>query len=167
MILCALYIAKARYSLSLRPVPQRLLRNQHPTRPHPSKTDTQDALKMGRPKPSVAETSYSPQSLPDSHIIVQLGPPRGSSQFISTDPEQTERLVELSQRLKRSGMLAQRGDFGVVNLYAVDPKAEAGGKAKGVEGEVVCVWTEKEVRAFRRGGEWYVQHGVLIRCQGS
>ena len=111
---------------------------------------------MGRPKPSVVETAYSPSSLPPSHIIVQLGPPRGSSQFTSTCPEGTERLVELSPRLKRSGMLAQRGDFGVVGLYAIDPKAAAAGKAKGVEGEVVAVWTEKEVRGFKRNGEWCV-----------
>jgi hypothetical protein len=107
---------------------------------------------MGRPKPSVAETSYTPSTLPPSHIIVQLGPPRGSSQFTSLDPDHVERLVELNPKLKRSGMLAQRGDFGVVNLYAVDPKAKAGA-GKGVEGEV---WTEREVKGFKRGGEWYV-----------
>jgi hypothetical protein len=64
---------------------------------------------MGRPKSKAATTEYTPSTLPSDHRLVILGIPQGSNNFLCSDPEGVERLVELGAKLRRS-VLATRGE---------------------------------------------------------
>lgn len=104
---------------------------------------------MARQK--VPTFDHSPTSLPPDHLLVHLGPPQGSNNFSSIDPTGTSRLVELSSKLRtRGATLVARGDFAFIKLFPVDPK---GGEERLV-GEIVKVLSGKEVRDFKRSGEW-------------
>lgn len=107
---------------------------------------------MGRSKAPTFD--YTPKTLPSDHLLVHLGPPQGSNNFTSVDPSGTPRLVELSAKLRtRNAVLVARGDFAFVKLFPADPK---GGEERLV-GEIIQVLSGKEVRDFKRGGEWLVQ----------
>lgn len=103
------------------------------------------------PRREAPTFDHSPTSLPQDHLLVHLGPPQGSNNFTSVDPSGTPRLVELSSKLRvRNAVLVARGDFAFVKLFPVDPK---GGEERLV-GEIIKVLSGKEVRDFKRSGEW-------------
>lgn len=66
---------------------------------------------MGKPKSSLQQDDLTPSTLPADHTIVKLGTAQGSSNYLSKDAEGTERLVELSGRVKRSKIIITRGTF--------------------------------------------------------
>lgn len=106
---------------------------------------------MPRPKPPTFD--HPPNSLPPDHFLVHLGPPTGSNNFRSTDPKGTERLVELSSKLRtRGSTLVARGDFAIIKLFPPDPSGKE--KEEKLSGEIVKVLSGKEVRDYKRGGEW-------------
>lgn len=105
------------------------------------------------PRPKAPTFDFTPTSLPADHLLVHLGPPQGSNNFSSVDTTGTPRLVELSSKLRgRGAVLVARGDFAFVKLFPADPK---GGEERLV-GEIVQVLSGKEVRDFKRSGEWLV-----------
>jgi len=65
---------------------------------------------MGKPKSSLQQDDLTPSTLPADHTIVKLGTAQGSSNYLSRDAEGTERLVELSGRVKRSKIIITRGN---------------------------------------------------------
>jgi hypothetical protein len=64
---------------------------------------------MGKPKSSLQQDDLTPSTLPSDHTIVKLGAAQGSGNYLSLDAEGTERLVELSGRVKRSKVIITRG----------------------------------------------------------
>jgi probable RNA-binding protein EIF1AD len=127
---------------------------------------------MGKPKSSLQQDELSPSTLPSDHTIVKLGAAQGSGNYLSHDSEAVERLVELSGRVKRSKIIITRGkypwclqyllrgaqrlmhigDFAFVRLYPADPE---GGKSK-LMGEIVAMISSRDVKSWRKTGEWYV-----------
>lgn len=67
---------------------------------------------MGKPKSSLQQDDLTPSTLPADHTIVKLGTAQGSNNYLSVDAEGTERLVELSGRVKRSKVIITRGVSG-------------------------------------------------------
>jgi probable RNA-binding protein EIF1AD len=63
---------------------------------------------MGRNK--APTTDLSPGSLPADHLLVQLGVPKGSNNFLCTDTDGIERLVELGTKIRKT-VLATRGEY--------------------------------------------------------
>jgi len=59
------------------------------------------------PRTQAPEAPYSPATMPEGHIVVRLGPPQGSSNFVCTDPEGVERLVEMPNKVKRVSFAAR------------------------------------------------------------
>jgi hypothetical protein len=59
------------------------------------------------PRNQAAEAPYTPSTLPEQHIVVRLGPPQGSSNFVCSDPAGVERLVELPNKIKRTSFAAR------------------------------------------------------------
>jgi hypothetical protein len=45
--------------------------------------------------------------MPEKHVVVRLGPPQGSSNFVCSDPEGVERLVEMPNKVKRVSFAAR------------------------------------------------------------
>ena len=62
---------------------------------------------MGRAK--APTTDLSPAALPSDHILVQLGIPKGSNNYLCVDPEGLERLVEIGTKIRKA-VLATRGE---------------------------------------------------------
>ena len=62
---------------------------------------------MGRKQ--APTTDLSPGSLPADHLLVQLGVPKGSNNFLCTDTDGAERLVELGTKIRKT-VLATRGE---------------------------------------------------------
>lgn len=107
---------------------------------------------MPRHKPPSLD--LSPTSLPPDHRLVLLGPRQGSNNFTSTDPQGVSRLVELGSKLRgRGAVLVARGDYAFVKLFPPDPKGKGDGEGRLV-GEIVQVLSDKEVREFKKAGEW-------------
>ncbi|GFZ43562.1 hypothetical protein JCM24511_01282 [Saitozyma sp. JCM 24511] len=108
---------------------------------------------MGRPKAKAATTEYTPSTLPSDHRLVILGIPQGSNNFLCSDPEGVERLVELGAKLRRS-VLATRGDVAIVQLYPPSPETSGKGKTSRLAGEVVSMVSPGEVKRWKKDGEW-------------
>ena len=64
---------------------------------------------MGKPKSGLQQDDLTPSTLPSDHTIVKLGAAQGSGNYMSSDAEGNERLVELSGRVKRSKIIITRG----------------------------------------------------------
>ena len=129
---------------------------------------------MGRLK--APENEFSPSTLPPDHRLVMIGIPRGSGNFECIDPEGEERLVEVGTKLKkmvlitrgeslgeRNGVLGVNeglGDFGFIRIFPPSPEPSKGtpmGKSNLV-GEIVSMISSKEVKAWKKAGEWYAAH---------
>jgi hypothetical protein len=76
---------------------------------------------MGKPKSSLQQDDLTPSTLPTDHTIVKLGTAQGSNNYLSTDAEGTERLVELSGRVKRSKVIITRG-MSYLQVITVKPR---------------------------------------------
>ncbi|KAL7424726.1 hypothetical protein Q5752_000410 [Cryptotrichosporon argae] len=97
------------------------------------------------PRAAAPTYAYTPATLPPNHVVVRLGPPRGSHNFDATDAAGVARLVELPAKVRRVSYAA-RGSFSIVQLH--DPAQGA------VAGEIVHIVTAPELKQWRRTGEW-------------
>ncbi|ORX36013.1 hypothetical protein BD324DRAFT_682153 [Kockovaella imperatae] len=114
---------------------------------------------MGRPKAPVND--LSPSTLPPDHKLVMIGIPRGSGNFECVDPEGEERLVEVGTKLKKM-VLITRGDFGFIRIFPPSPEPSKSSKGKSrLVGEIVSMISAKEVKAWKKSGEWPEGFGEL------
>lgn len=78
----------------------------HSTSYHPTHAQYPSAMPPRAKPKAVAETSYTPSTLPADHFLVRLGAPQGSNQF-ATEIKGEPKLVDMPARVRRLSFAAR------------------------------------------------------------
>ncbi|WWD09467.1 hypothetical protein V865_007591 [Kwoniella europaea PYCC6329] len=102
------------------------------------------------PKRPPTPPSFSPPLPPDQHLVHLLSP-QGSNNWLCQDTEGTERLVEVTSKLRRiKSLIIMRGDFAIISLFPSGPE-DKGGR---LVGEIIHVLDKGDIKDWKKAGAW-------------
>ncbi|WRT64193.1 uncharacterized protein IL334_001122 [Kwoniella shivajii] len=103
------------------------------------------------PRRPPSPPSFSPP-LPTDQLLVHLLSPQGSNNFLCEDVNGSERLVEVSSKLRRvKSLIVMRGDFAVISIFPSGPESDKGGR---LVGEIVHIMDKSDIREWKKAGSW-------------